>query len=95
MLVSPDPPQVQAEFARSRGWPYRMISSQGSAFKADLGFQSGDHVMPGYSTFHRDGDRIVNVANDYFGPGDSYCGLWHMFELLDGGPGEWQPKFSY
>ena len=31
-----------------------------------------------------------------FGPGDPYCGVWHLFALLGDSMGpDWQPKFSY
>jgi predicted dithiol-disulfide oxidoreductase (DUF899 family) len=95
-LVSPDDPAVQQEFASSRGWRFRMVSSAGSPFKERLGFADAEgSQMPGVSTFRRDGERIINVANDYFGPGDVYCGLWHLFGLLEGGPGDWQPHLHY
>jgi predicted dithiol-disulfide oxidoreductase (DUF899 family) len=95
-VVSPDSPEEQAEFKRSRGWSFTMFSSQGSKFKQDLGFETKQgEQMPGVSTFHRNGDQIINVANDSFGPGDNYCGVWHLFELLDNGTAAWAPKFSY
>ncbi len=96
VVVSPDAPAVQQEFAESRGWTFRMLSSEGSNFKRDLGFESeAGEQIPGISTFCRKGDKIINVANDFFGPGDDYCSVWHMFDLLDKGPHGWGPKFKY
>ena len=96
VLVSPDPPEEHQKFGAARGWRFQILSSQGSAFKKDLGFESeSGEQMPGVSTFHRDGDEIVNVANDYFGPGDDYCAVWHLWGLLPKGVDDWKPQFTY
>lgn len=95
-VVTPDPPAVQKEFARSRGWKLRMASGQGSSFIQDMGFRSDKSWMPGVSTFHRSADgSIVRVAKAYFGPGDPFCGIWHLFALLRDGSAEWKPKYTY
>ncbi len=100
VVVSSDSPETQRTFAEGRGWPFRMASNEGSGFTAAMGFESEEDgktsFMPGYSTFHkRDDGSVVRVAHDYFGPGDFYCGLWHMFGILKDGANGWQPKFSY
>ena len=99
-LCSPDAPDVQAAFAQSRGWGFRMASDAEGRFTADMGFREEKdgraHHAPGYSTFRKHDDgTITRIASDSFGPGDVHCGAWHMFELLDGGTGGWQPKFTY
>jgi hypothetical protein len=43
--------------------------------------------------FRRDGNRILRVSDAGFGPGDDFCALWHIFDLLPGGAGDWQPKY--
>ena len=97
VISSPDSPQVQAEFAASRQWPFEMLSTEESSFTKDMGYaDDAGNVMPGYSAFHRQADgSIQRVNKDYFGPGDSYCGIWPFFENLAEGPNDWQPKFSY
>ena len=100
VVVSPDAPDVQAEFAVSRSWPFTMVSSIGSDFTSAMGFQSEQggeaSYMPGYSTFRkRDDGSLVRIAFDYFGPGDAYCGVWPMLAHLDGGAGDWNPKLQY
>ena len=97
VVVSPDDPATQKEFADGRGWKFQMISAQGSTFTKDMGYETDEgYVLPGYSTFHKDKDgKITRITHGYFGPGDDYCGIWHMFELLKDGAGEWQPGFSY
>ncbi|MFQ5654540.1 MAG: DUF899 family protein [Planctomycetota bacterium] len=99
-LVSPDPPDVQREFADSRGWRFRMISDD-SSFTEDLGFKEvkGDGKAsygPGFSTFWRNDDgSIARIASAWFGPGDVYAPIWHIFGILKNSAGGWEPKFSY
>jgi predicted dithiol-disulfide oxidoreductase (DUF899 family) len=97
VVSSPDTPEVQAAFADSRGWRFPMVSTAGSDFTRDMGFIEGDgDYWPGVSTLRRHPDGSVSrVAKDYFGPGDVYCGVYHLFDLLPGGSGEWEPRFEY
>ena len=96
VVSSPDPPDIQAEFAAGRGWRFPMVSHQGTNFAADMGYRSDEgRWMPGISVFKRDGRRILRVADTPLHPGDDYCALWHMFDMLQGGPGDWSPRFKY
>jgi len=97
VVVSPDSPEIQREFALGRGWKFRMLSAAGGSFIRDMGFEEGEgDFLPGVSTFHKDAaGKIWRVAVDYFGPGDFYSGIWHIFDLLKGGSGDWEPKYSY
>jgi predicted dithiol-disulfide oxidoreductase (DUF899 family) len=97
VVVSPDDPETQTKFAQSRGWKFRMLSAKGTAFSKDMGFQTADnHNLPGVSTFHKAGDgKLYRVAHTEFGPGDDFCGVWHLFDLLPRGSNQWQPRFSY
>jgi predicted dithiol-disulfide oxidoreductase (DUF899 family) len=90
IVTSPDRPSVQKHFAESRGWRFPMVSHAGSTFATDMGYGSekGEWV-PGVSVFRREGDTIVRVSSTEFGPGDDFCTLWHFFDLLPGGIGEW------
>jgi predicted dithiol-disulfide oxidoreductase (DUF899 family) len=97
VVVSPDEPDVQAAFAESRGWRFRMVSAAGSDFTKEMGYEDspGEH-MPGFSAFHRQPDgTIVRTGRDFFGPGDDYCSPWRLFDSLDGGVGEWEPRYRY
>lgn len=100
-LVSPDPPDVQSAFAASRGWSFPLYSSAANTFTDDMGYQEatadgGTSTWPGVSVFTKDASGTIRrVACDVFGPGDSYAGIWHLFELLPGGPGEWFPRLAY
>lgn len=97
VVVSPDPPAAQARFARGRGWRFRMLSDRGTSFARDLGFQARDgHYRPGVSVLHKEKDgRLVRVSVARFGPGDEFCSVWHLFDLLPAGPGDWRPRFRY
>jgi len=97
VVVSPDDWQTQRDFADSRGWKFRMASGKGSSFTRDLGFETPDgKCMPGFSTFEKGKDgKMYRTASDEFGPGDYYCGIWHMFDLLPKGANRWAPKFKY
>ena len=100
VVVSPDAPEDQQAFARSRGWRFRMLSAQDSPFTNDMGFQTEHEgkpfVLPGCSTFRKKDDgSIERVAKTFFGPGDPYCAVFHLFPLLAGGVDGWQAKLAY
>ena len=96
VVISPDDPEIQREFAESRGWKFKMLSGKGTTFIKDMGFETDDgHVLPGYSTFYRENGKIYRVAHDFFGPGDDYCSIWHMIELLANGSNGWEPQYKY
>lgn len=83
-LVSPDSPEVQKEFASSRGWKFKTYSSVGSTFTKDMGYLVEEkNYWPGVSVFHKSKDgKITRVAKDYFGPGDFYASPFHFFDLI-------------
>ncbi len=29
------------------------------------------------------------------GAGDAFCSVWHFFDMLPGGAGDWAPQFKY
>ena len=101
VVASDDPVDVQQAFAQSRGWPFRMVSSADTSFFTDMGFRgpSDDgHTInwPGVSAFHQSDDgTITRTARSFFGPGDAFCPVWHLFDLLADGANEWRPKLNY
>ena len=84
VVASPDAPAAQQETAKSRGWKFRMVSSQGSPFFGDMGFEDGKgKPFPGVSTFRKRGDgSIEHLASAQFGPGDKFCSVFSFFNLL-------------
>lgn len=96
VIISPDTPEEQAKFAQSRGWQFKMVSAAGTTFIDDMGFTWDEGTMPGASIFKKANDgTITRVSKTYFGPGDPFCGVWHLFDLLEDGPNGWQPQFQY
>ncbi len=96
-VISPDEYNIQREFARGREWKFKMLSSHGTSFFRDMGFESEKgKPYPGVSTFQKDSDgKMSRIARAYFGPGDNFCGAWHIFDLLPKGENDWQPKYEY
>ncbi len=73
-----------------------MVCHRDTTFAADMGYRSDDgRWKPGVSAFKRDGARILRVADTGLHPGDDFCTLWHLLDLLPEGQGDWRPKFSY
>jgi predicted dithiol-disulfide oxidoreductase (DUF899 family) len=95
-VASPDPPDIQKQFAASRGWKFPMVSHAGTTFARDMGYCSENGgFLPGVSVFKRDGARILRVGDTGFRPGDDFCALWHMLDLLPQSADGWRPKFKY
>jgi len=96
VVCSPDAPEAQRRFAASRGWRFPMVSHQGTSFAADMGYRSeAGGWLPGVSVFRRTGDRIVRVADTGLHPGDDFCSLWHLLDMLPAGADGWSPRFNY
>ena len=97
VIVSPDEPAVMREFAASRGWRLPMASGAGSTFTHDLGYEpEPGRCWPGASGLRKRTDgTLVRTAKAVFGPGDDFCSLWPLFDLLEGGAGNWEPKYTY
>ncbi len=95
-VSSPDAPEVQRQFAESRGWKFRMVSHMGTTFAADMGYRSEKGAWrPGVSVFKLEGGRILRVSDALWSPGDDFCTVWHFFDLLPGGAAGWSPKLTY
>jgi predicted dithiol-disulfide oxidoreductase (DUF899 family) len=93
VVSSPDAPGAQRRFAAGRGWTFPMVSHQGCEFATDMGYRSAKGGwLPGVSVFRREDDRIVRVADTGFQPGDDFCTLWHLVDLLPGGRAGWSPE---
>ena len=97
VVVSPDAPEIQYEFANSRNWKFKMLSHKGSSFIKDMKMVHGekDSPMPGVSSFVLKDDKIYHYNQSFFGPGDNYCNMWDFIDLLPSGVGGWSPKYEY
>jgi predicted dithiol-disulfide oxidoreductase (DUF899 family) len=96
VLATPDEPAVMRAFASSRGWRMRTLSTAGTSLGADMGFEpEPGRRWPGVSALTLRDGRIERVSSAHFGPGDAFCGLWHLMDLLERGGAGWSPKFAY
>ncbi|MYD44624.1 MAG: DUF899 domain-containing protein [Gammaproteobacteria bacterium] len=97
VLTSPETPAKQQAFAASRGWKFPIASVADSSLPLDLGYyhESGE-ALPGVSVLKKLANgSIGRVADTPFGPGDPYCALFNLFDLMPDGDSDWQPKFAY
>ena len=96
-VISPDDPATQTRFAQERGWTFKMLSAKGTSFTKDMSFEPNEgEYWPGVSSFRKDEDgRMFRISKAFFGPGDDYCAVWHLFDLLPEGANGWQPKYTY
>lgn len=94
VIETPEAPRAIKAFRKNRKWNFNMVSSKGSSFRKEMGYQNenGD-VAPGVSTFVKKGSKIYRVADTEFGPGDNYCPAWDLFDLLP--KKNWNAKFRY
>ena len=95
VVCSPDTPEVQEKFKQQRGWHFPMVSATNNQFTQDMGYRTDQGFQPGVSAFKRDGETIHRVSNAPFGPGDDFCAVWHLLDLLPEGANGWQPDFQY
>ncbi len=84
VVASPDDVNAQEKGAAERGWHFRMVSTKGSPFANDMGFETEDgQPMPGVSTFVRIDDATIRRHDSApFGSGDKFCAVWSFFDLL-------------
>jgi predicted dithiol-disulfide oxidoreductase (DUF899 family) len=95
VVISPDTPEQQRQFAQSRGWKFPMLSHQGTTFASDMGYGRDGRVTPGVSVFKRQDGKVVRVSDTAFSPGDDFCTVWHLFDLIPEGTAGWRPKYKY
>lgn len=95
VVTSPDDPASQEKFKTGRGWRFPMVSHQGTSFAEDMGYKGEHGWTPGVSVFKKSGKAITRVSTSPMGPGDDFCSLWHLFDLIPEGADGWQPKYEY
>lgn len=95
VVTSPDTPAAQAKFAESRGWKFRMLSHEGTSFAEDMGYKDERGFQPGISVFQKRDGKVVRVSDRPLGPGDDFCAIWHIFDLIPEGANGWEPQYKY
>lgn len=97
VLVSFDKPAVMKDFLGTRDWKFKTVSNNGSEFANEMGYQSDKgSPWPGISTFHKEKDGTIRrITHAPLGPGDDFCSVWHILDMLKDGANKWEPKFKY
>jgi predicted dithiol-disulfide oxidoreductase (DUF899 family) len=95
VLVSKDAPDLQRQFANSRGWRYRLASHGGGDYIREQTAAEGVDNMPGAVVYERVDGKIYRKNACVFGPGDLYCSMWGLLGLAGMGEAEWTPQFNY
>jgi uncharacterized peroxidase-related enzyme len=103
VLATPDSPESARAQILLRGWKMPVVCDGGTSFARDMGFEddASDSLgearsakrRPGVSAFRRGADGIIRrTSAATFGPGDEFCAIWPLFELLEDGHASWQPR---
>ncbi len=95
VLVSKDAPELQRQFAASRGWRFRLASHSGGPYIKEQTVMAGSDNMPGAVFYQRDGDQITRKNSGIFGPGDIYCSMWSLLGLAGLSEADWTPQYGY
>lgn len=97
VVESMDEPETQRGFQADRGWKFKMVSSRSNSFRKDMGYgKNKSNLAPGMSAFRKERDgSIVRVSDTAFGPGDNFCALWDLFDMLPDSNPNWRAKLSY
>jgi predicted dithiol-disulfide oxidoreductase (DUF899 family) len=94
-LVSKDPPELQRQYANSRGWRFRLASHGGGAYIKEQSVTPGEANAPGAVVYERVRDGIFRKNSSEFGPGDIFCSMWGLLGLAGMGEAEWTPQYNY
>ena len=101
VLIAGDPERF-AHVVEARGWDQlRVVSAGSSSVKRDIGVEDADgRQSPGVLVYsksatgklvhHYSASAIVDV-DEYRGM-DLLCPVWHFFDLLPAGRGDWMPE---
>jgi len=95
VLVSKDSPQLQRQFANSRGWRFRLASHAGGDYIREQSVMEGSDNMPGAVVYTRTGDEIRRKNSGIFGPGDNFCPMWSLLGLAGVSESDWTPQYNY
>ncbi len=94
VLLSKDAPELQRQFANSRGWRFRMVSHAGTDYTKEQDVSGGTN-SPGIVCYVRKGEQIYKKNFSAFGPGDQFCSLWNILSLAGYNSETFTPQFSY
>ena len=94
-LVSKDSPELQRQYANSRGWRFRLASHEGGDYIKEQTVTPGEVNSPGAVFYERVGNDIFRKNSSEFGPGDIYCSMWGLLGLAGMSEADWTPQYNY
>ncbi len=92
VLVSPDDPETMAQTAKFRGWNFTMATDSAHEMTDALGFWVDGGAYPGVSALAKTPEGVAHKNSTFFGPGDDFCAVWPLLELLEGSSEGWEPR---
>lgn len=95
VLVSADDAETAGAFSKERGWNFPVAGDPDGSFRKAMGMAQEDDgsPMPGVSAFTRDAEgALYRHGYTYLGPGDDFCSIWHLWDLLPAGENGWSPR---
>nr|WP_010199516.1 DUF899 family protein [Bacillus sp. m3-13] len=93
VVSTPDEPEVQENYVAERRWNFPVVSTKGTSFKEDMGFVVNEGFYPGVTVFSKDDNGVIyRHASSFFGPGDDFCSVWPLFDLLPSGYEDYKPS---
>lgn len=95
VLLSKDEPELQRQFANSRGWRFRTASHGGGDYIKEQTVSVGFDNAPGIVCYTRQGEQIFKKNFSPFGPGDQFCSIWSILSLAGAKGENFTPQFSY
>jgi predicted dithiol-disulfide oxidoreductase (DUF899 family) len=94
-LVSKDSPELQRQYANSRGWRFRLASHGGGNYIREQTVTPGAINAPGAVLYERVGNDIFRKNSSEFGPGDIFCSMWGLLGLAGMSDADWTPQYNY
>ena len=98
-LCNSDSLEIQSQMKISRKWNFNMIQDPNRTMALDLGYAQTDsssgneetYLHPGISAFKKLPDgSIIRLNHTQFGPGDDFCPIWPLWDLIGGT--DWEPE---
>ena len=105
VVASPNPVATQRQFAAAAG-ASRWSATRAAASPRTCAFATAKGGVPmtdettggwnpGVSVFRREDSRIFRLSEAEFGPWDSFCLAYHLFDLVPSLERNWAPRYRY
>lgn len=95
VLVSKDAPELQRQFANSRGWRFRLASHGGGDYIKEQTAMHGTDNYPGVVLYEKRDGKVYRKNSAVFGPGDNFCAAWDLLSMAGLDASTWTPQYHY